>query len=272
MKTLRLIGIGAGHLGHITVDAIRALNQTDVFFVLDKGEAAADLRHMREAVCEQFIEVPMFRTVVATDPVRRRLGGSYREDVEAWHRARADIFERLLRDELAEGESGAFLVWGDPSLYDSTLRIVDQVVARGTIDLTVEVIPGISSVQVLAARHGIALHAIGGSVQITTGRHLARGWPVGVDDLVVMLDGNCTFAEIDPAGVDIYWGAYLGTDDEILISGPLAERAEQIEQVRSAARAEKGWIFDIYLLRRTGKPPAATRDPSHARGDVDARA
>jgi precorrin-6A synthase len=35
-----------------------------------------------------------------------------------------------------------------------------------------------------------------------------------------------------------------------LISGPLAERKAEIERVRSAARAEHGWIMDTYLLRK----------------------
>jgi precorrin-6A synthase len=51
--------------------------------------------------------------------------------------------------------------------------------------------------------------------------------------------------------VTIYWGAYLGTPDEILVSGPLAEVAEEIRRVRAEARERKGWMFDTYLLRRT---------------------
>ena len=48
----------------------------------------------------------------------------------------------------------------------------------------------------------------------------------------------------------IWWGAYLGTPDEILLSGPLAEVGPEIERVRAEARARKGWMFDTYLLRR----------------------
>jgi precorrin-6A synthase len=56
---------------------------------------------------------------------------------------------------------------------------------------------------------------------------------------------------VDPDGVEIYWGAYLGTPDEILLSGPLAEVADEIARVRAAARERKGWMFDTYLLRRS---------------------
>lgn len=42
----------------------------------------------------------------------------------------------------------------------------------------------------------------------------------------------------------------MGTPDEILVSGKLAEVAGRIEELRTEARARKGWIMDTYLLRR----------------------
>jgi precorrin-6A synthase len=48
----------------------------------------------------------------------------------------------------------------------------------------------------------------------------------------------------------IYWGAYLGTADELLIAGPLQQVKAQILDVREQARRRKGWIMDTYLLRR----------------------
>jgi precorrin-6A synthase len=65
-----------------------------------------------------------------------------------------------------------------------------------------------------------------------------------------MLDGKLVFNSIDPAGIDIYWGAYLGTPDELLISGDLAKVRDEIVRVRAEAAARKGWMFDTYLLRR----------------------
>ena len=57
-------------------------------------------------------------------------------------------------------------------------------------------------------------------------------------------------ARSDPDGVEIFWGAYLGTPDELLVAGPLAEAAPKIEEIRAEARRRKGWIMDTYLLRR----------------------
>lgn len=117
--------------------------------------------------------------------------------------------------------AGAFLVWGDPCLYDSTLCIVDQVAAMGTVSFEVDVIPGITSVQALAARHKIPINRIGEPVLITTGRRLAEGLPHDIDT-VVMLDGVCALTVIEGDDVEIFWGCYIDTADEILASAPPA--------------------------------------------------
>jgi precorrin-6A synthase len=250
MRKLFVIGIGAGNPDYITVQAINALNEVDVFFVMDKGQEKEDLVRLRKEICERHIKDKSYRMVETADPPRDRTSSSYEPAVRAWHQQRASIYERLIGKELGEDECGAFLVWGDPSLYDSTLRIVDQIVSRGNVAFAYEVIPGISAVQALAARHRIALNRIGRSIQITTGRKIAEGLPDGADDVIVMLDGDCSFKAIDASDIDIYWGAYLGSEDEILAAGPLRERGPEIEQMRADARARKGWIMDTYLLRK----------------------
>jgi precorrin-6A synthase len=250
MRKVFVIGIGAGNPDYITVQAINALNEVDVFFVMDKGQEKEDLVRLRKEICERYIKNKSYRMVETADPPRDRTPSSYEPAVRAWHEQRASIYERLIDEELGEDECGAFLVWGDPSLYDSTLRIVDQIVTRGNVAFAYEVIPGISAVQALAARHKIALNRIGRSIQITTGRKIAEGLPDGADDVIVMLDGDCSFKAIDASNIDIYWGAYLGSEDEILAAGPLRERAPEIEQMRAEARARKGWIMDTYLLRK----------------------
>jgi precorrin-6A synthase len=262
MRRLLLIGIGAGDPEHLTIQAIAALNQVDVFFVLDKGGVKDDLSRLRRAICERYIRVPGYRVVEARDPVRDPRIASYPERVAAWHAERAAIFERLLAGELGDDGCGAFLVWGEPSLYDSTLRIVDQVAARNNVAFSCEIVPGISSIQVLAAKHKVALNRIGGAVHITTGRRLAAGLREDLDDVVVMLDGELAFKTLDGEAFEIYWGAYLGTERELLVSGKLSEVAGQIESLRTVARAQHGWIMDTYLLRRTSAKAAARAAPA----------
>jgi precorrin-6A synthase len=254
MRRVLVIGIGAGDPEQLTVQAIKALNRTDVFFVIDKGTDKQDLTALRQEICERYIEDHPYRMVHAPDPERDRAAARYGPAVEQWRRQRAELYEQLITGELADGDCGAFLVWGDPGLYDSTLAIIEQIVDRGAVPLEYEVIPGISSVQALAARHRVSLTQVGQPVQITTGRRLAEGgFPEDCDDVIVMLDAACSFAGVAQAGMKIYWGAYIGTKDEILVSGDLADVTDQIQAIRAEARARKGWIMDTYLLRRTRK-------------------
>jgi precorrin-6A synthase len=251
VRRVLIIGVGAGDPDYITVQAIKALNQVDVFFVIDKGAAKDDLVGLRREICERHITDRAYRFVEARDPERDRTAEAYTSAVQAWHEQRAAIFETMIADELADDGCGAFLVWGDPSLYDGTIRIVEQLIDRGRVDFEYEVIPGISSLHSLTARHRIPLNRIGEPIHITTGRRLAEGMPAGLDNVVVMLDGDCAFRNVHEDDVEIYWGAYLGTKDELLISGPVKKVAAEIERVRAEARERKGWIMDTYLLRRS---------------------
>jgi precorrin-6A synthase len=250
VRKLYVIGIGAGDPEYLTIQAVSALNKVDVFFVMDKGPRTADLLHLRRHICEKYIVDREYRMVEVPDPVRDPSISPYASRVEEWHLERLALYERIISEELAEGDSGAFLVWGDPSLYDSTLRVIDTMIARGVVTFEYDVIPGISSVQALAAKHKIALNRIGGAVGITTGHLLSEKSLREMDDVVVMLDGNCSFKNIDCTEFDIYWGAYLGTQSEIIIAGRACDIAGEIERVRSEARARNGWIMDTYLLRR----------------------
>ena len=248
-RRVLIIGIGAGNPEHVTVQAVNALNRVSVFFIPNKGIEKEDLSRLRREICERFIANASYRMVDFDTPTRDASNPSYGEGVKQWHADIETIYERLLIEELGEGECGAFLAWGDPSLYDSTLRILERLRAKGSVDLELEIVPGISSVQALAAAHKISLHRIGESIVITTGRKLVEGFPSNADSVVVMLDGQSAFKSVDQ-DLEIYWGAYIGTEDEILVSGRLRDVADEIERIREEARERKGWIMDTYLLRK----------------------
>jgi precorrin-6A synthase len=250
MRTISVVGIGAGDPEQVTVQAVNALNAVDVVFMMDKGEQKQELTDLRRDICERYITNPAYRVVTAADPPRDRGAAAYRSAVDDWRSKRAEIYEHLITAELGEQGHGAFLAWGDPAIYDSTVHVLDEVLARGTVAFELQVIPGISSIQALAARHRVSLTRTGRPLHITTGRLLARGFPDNADDVVVMLDAGCAFTEVDADGLEIYWGAYVGSKDEILISGRAEEVGPQIVAAREAARAQHGWIMDSYLLRR----------------------
>lgn len=254
MRTLLVIGIGAGNPRHMTVQAIDGLNRADVLFIPDKGAKKTDLAGLRHEICDRFVTNLKSRRVEFDVPVRDEPAPSYRTTVDDWHEAIAGIYEGLIRDELGEDGCGAFLIWGDPSLYDSALRILDRVKRRGNIDFALEVIPGITAVQALAASHKMALNRIGDPILITTGRRLAEeGMPENAGSVIVMLDGKCAFTTLGDPDLLIHWGAYLGTPDELVVAGRLGDVGEEIVKLREDARRRKGWIMDTYLLRKAGE-------------------
>ncbi|WP_234732222.1 precorrin-6A synthase (deacetylating) [Acidocella facilis] len=246
MHSLVLIGIGTGNPDHLTLQAIKALNAADIVMIPRKGAQKADLAELRRRICDEVITNQATRLVEFDLPVRDEATLDYRARVEDWHDEIARRWRQVLERALPQGGRAALLVWGDPSLYDSTLRIA------GRLALPVEVIPGITSIQALTAAHAMVLNEIGAPFLVTTGRQLRdHGWPPGVDTLVVMLDGGCAFQSLDPAGIWIWWGAYLGMPEQIIRQGALARIGPEIIATRAAARAAHGWIMDVYLLKKT---------------------
>jgi precorrin-6A synthase len=248
MRKMFIIGIGAGDPDFVTMQAVKALNTVDVFFILEKGAAKDGMMELRREICRRYVKDRPYRIVEMPSPPRDPRPPDYGACVDELNRAKQDAFAGMIAEELGDGQVGAVLAWGDPSLYDSTIRNIEAIASRDGLDY--EVIAGISAVQVLAARHRITLNTIAQPVEITTGRRLAEGWPNHLDSVVVMLDGEDTYRRFADQDIDIYWGAYLGTPDEILIAGRLKDVAGEIHRVRSAARGRKGWIMDTYLLRR----------------------
>lgn len=250
MRELVLIGVGAGHPDWVTLAAVEAIRSLDVLFVVVKEREYDELVDARRALVERHREAPLPVVEIVDPPRPWQRVPDYPAAVAAWRAHRFVRWGEAVATHLADGQTGGFLVWGDPALYESTLAIVDELVAAASVPLRHRVIPGVSSVTALAAAHRIPLNRQGRAVQISPARLLAEGMPAGVDDVVVMLDGRQTFASIQPEGLDIYWGAYLGTPDELLLSGDLAQVRDEIGRVRAEAAQRKGWMFDTYLLRR----------------------
>lgn len=249
MIDLALIGIGTGNPDHLTRQAEAAMNAADLILLPRKGDAKSDLIDLRRTLCATALTRPV--RIVEFDLPVRAATGAYIAAVGDWHDAIAATWAAQIAEHLPQGGRLALLVWGDPSLYDSTLRVAERLRADG-MALRVQVIPGITSLQALTAAHAIPLNTLAAPVVITTGRRLREhGWPDAADSVAVMLDGDCAFTTLQPEGIAIWWGAYLGMPHEALIAGSLADVADEIVSRRAALRAEHGWIMDIYLLRRT---------------------
>lgn len=245
MMQLTLIGIGTGNPEHLTLQAVRAINAQDMILIPRKGEGKADLAELRRAICDEVLTNTSTRIVEFDLPVRDEATPDYRQRVDDWHDAIALAWVEAMGG--TPVGKVALLVWGDPSLYDSTLRIA----ARLNPAPQITVIPGITSLQALTAAHAIPINDIGTPFVVTTGRRLRdEGWPAGVDTLAIMLDGACAFQTLPPEGLHIWWGGYVGMKEQIICDGPLAEVGERIVKMRAEARESHGWIMDIYILRR----------------------
>ena len=82
-------------------------------------------------------------------------------------------------------------------------------------------------------------------------RRVAAGEADGLSNFVVMLDNHGQWRRFaDEPETWIYWGAYLGTADQLLVAGPVAEVQDEIATVRNDAKERHGWIMDTYLIRR----------------------
>ncbi|MDG1170934.1 MAG: precorrin-6A synthase (deacetylating) [Sulfitobacter sp.] len=244
---LTLIGIGTGNPAHMTLQAIRAMNAQDLILIPRKGAGKADLAELRQAICDEMLTNAATRIVEFDLPVRDEATADYRQRVDDWHDAIALAWQEAIGGQGHKAQKVALLVWGDPSLYDSTLRIA----ARLDPAPTLEVIPGITSLQALTAAHAIPINEIGAPFTVTTGRRLRdEGWPQGVDTIAVMLDGTCAFQTLPPEGFHIWWGGYVGMKEQIICEGPLGQVRDKIIAMRANARENHGWIMDIYVLRK----------------------
>ncbi|HLZ06002.1 MAG TPA: precorrin-6A synthase (deacetylating) [Bradyrhizobium sp.] len=247
MITLSLIGIGCGDPEQLTLAAVRAVNAADLILIPRKGEEKSDLAALRREICARVLTNGKTRLVEFDLPVRDAEREDYRGGVDDWHNAVAAAWSREIKTHLGGDGRAAFLIWGDPSLFDSSLRIAHRLEPSPEI----QVIPGVTAIQALCAAHAIPLNDIGAPFLVTTGRRLREGgWPAGAETVVVMLDGGAAFQSLDPAGIRIWWGAFLGMPHQLTFSGPLAEIGATIVDARAKARARHGWIMDSYILKR----------------------
>jgi precorrin-6A synthase len=247
---VRILGVGMGP-AQVTREVAEALASVDYVLAAEKSDDDPLLALRRAVVAAYPGTHGPVEVIALPDPARDRStaldAGGYRSAVGDWHDARAAQYAEVLR---ARGGTAAFLVWGDPSLYDSTIRIVEKVRGLG-VDVQVDVLPGVSAPALLAARHRIVLHEVGKPVHITTGRRLQEAVAAGLDNVLAML--NPAPGRLDFTGLhdwNLWWGANLGCPGEQLRSGRLGDVLPTLADARAAAERVDGWVMDLFLLRK----------------------
>ena len=244
MFDLTLIGIGTGNPDHVTLQGVQAIRDADLILIPRKGENKADLAGLREDIIANVTDTPP--KIAYFDIPERRTDTGYLRGVDEWHDAIALRWSEAISAHPNAGHV-ALLIWGDPSLYDSSLRIASRLDPQPKT----WVIPGITALQALTAAHAIPINDLGAPYTVTTGRRIRdEGWPANTSKVAVMLDGECSFQTLEMQDYDIWWGAYVGMRQELLIKGPLQDVADEILASRASARAEHGWIMDIYVLKK----------------------
>lgn len=267
-RAVRLVGIGCGHPDQLTVEAVDALRSSSVALVTVK-RAGDPLAAARRAILD--VHAPDLPVVEVTDPARDRSSGAtattagYEGVVGDWHEARAAAWEAALLDHWSgtdgDGGSGdvALLVWGDPAFYDSTIRVVERVLARGAVAFDWDVLPGVSAVQLLAARHRVVLHEVGQPIHVTTERRLREAVEQGQDNVVVFLTSGTDLSGLEDW--QVWWGANLGSPSERLVAGRVGDVVGEIATARADAKSDAGWVMDLFLLRGpTGEALAGSTD------------
>ena len=215
---------------------------------MDKGDTKDDLVALRRLICERFIREPGYRFHEMPDPPRARTAAdspAYRQAVADWHAERARLWADAIASELGPGDVGAFLAWGDPSLYDSTLRILD---ARRR-----------------ARRHRLRrrprYHRDPG-VDGSTSHPAQRYWRTRAhhhrtatarERIGRQRGGDARRRLLVPAAArpaPASGGAPTSARPTSCCSPARSVRSERsIVAARADARAEHGWIMDTYLLR-----------------------
>jgi precorrin-6A synthase len=246
MDELTLIGIGTGNPEHLTFQGAQAIRDADLILIPRKGSGKSDLADLRLTICDRVLG-DQRPEIIEFDLPKRDTDVAYLDGVDDWHDAIAVAWQAAVQANMPDAQNVALLIWGDPSLYDSSLRIATRLSPMPRLT----VIPGITSLQALTAAHAIPINDIGAPFLVTTGRQLRdNGWPQDVDTIAIMLDGSCAFTTLDADAYDIWWGAYVAMPNQILVRGRLSDVTDQIVQIRAAARADHGWIMDIYVLRK----------------------
>ena len=246
-KKVYIIGIGPGDPMYLTLEAYEIIKKAKNFIIPLKKGPKEELTKIREKVIEFCKQSDTNYRVIKVEFPEREKGGVYKLEVESWRKEKVSILAKVLKDV----DEACFLVLGDPSLYDGHIEIFKEV--NKHLPIEIEVIPGISTINFLSAKHKISLTKVAESLLITTPRPLRKKKEISRNTLV-FLDNYETFKLFkDESELMIYWGAYLGTEKEVLFNGKLSECWQKLVELRRKLKKKHGYIMETYLLTKKEK-------------------
>jgi len=243
VKKLYLIGIGPGDPKYLTLQAKELIERLELFFVPEKKEGKSELTKKRLEIVK-FVKGNRPFSVVPLSFPERKKGLNYREKVREWRKEKAKILKEALERE--EKEEAGFLIWGDPSLYDGHIEIMKEV--EKELEIEWEVVPGLSSFQVLSAKAKVSLTNIATPLSFHTPRTLRKLKELE-HTVVVFLDNYETFQLFKEKELEICWGAYVGNEEELILKGSIKDLASVIKAQRKVLKEKKGYLMEIYFLK-----------------------
>lgn len=185
MAMVYAVGVGPGDPELLTRKAERVLRQADVILapVSLPGDASVAHETIREFVDETRQELIIHQFPMTSDKSRL---------VPAWQEAAA-----LIADRVSAGKSVAFITIGDPLLYSTFIYLL-RIFRETYPQISIEIIPGISSINTAAAVAGVPLAEAEEKIVIipATAGLPAIAAALAAHETVVLLKVKPLFAEI----------------------------------------------------------------------------
>ena len=133
------VGVGPGDPELLTLRAYRILSQVPVVFVPQKNAKSKSYAY---SIIDGLIEELPQKVAALVFPMRK----DPQQLMPYWDRAVEKIWQHLAR-----GEDCAFVNEGDPFLYGTFIHVF-EIIRQRYPEVTIEVIPGISSINAVSAR------------------------------------------------------------------------------------------------------------------------
>ncbi|MBI5665551.1 MAG: precorrin-2 C(20)-methyltransferase [Nitrospirae bacterium] len=156
---LSVIGIGPGDPELLTLKAVRIIKESPVLCVPKGREEGSSLAL---SIVERAVSLEGKEIIEAHFPMKKTMGQGSRGKGQGldnpdlnlddkWHQISETILSRLRK-----GNDIAFLTLGDPTIYSTFFYLYDKLIELQP-DLSIQIIPGVSSINASAARANISL-------------------------------------------------------------------------------------------------------------------
>jgi precorrin-2/cobalt-factor-2 C20-methyltransferase len=186
---LYVIGVGPGDPELLTLKAVRILGEVGCIFV-PKGKEEGD--SIALSIVRGSVNLADKEIVEAYFPMQKTAGPEKAPELDSRWKG---TVEALVR-QLEAGLDTAFITIGDPAIY-STFFYLHEGLVRALPGLSIEIVPGVSSINASACRAGIPLGLGDGRIAVLPANYLDRlQATIEEFDTVVLMKVHRVFREV----------------------------------------------------------------------------